>query len=148
MTLKGPGIPVAVERRRTGRHVWAARRLDLGQCGTSSPALRAAIEDQLDSFMGKLEAPAETVLRLRLEGALDLAGRAALDAAIERGSGSQASGDPDRRALDGTQRGRPRRSRERPLVAEASARLQRSADPAAALALRLLHAEWQRLELG
>jgi DNA repair exonuclease SbcCD nuclease subunit len=142
VTIEGPGSTVAVERQRTGRHIWQARRLELGHGADT-----AVIEDQLAALLAGLEAPGETVLRLTIEGTLDLAGRAALTAAIERlearlrhletlDEGLLTSpSEADLASLAGE-----------PLLAEVVEALGRSDDPAAPLALRLLHGTWQRLD--
>jgi DNA repair exonuclease SbcCD nuclease subunit len=142
VTLGEPGGTPRVERRSTGRYVWQARSLDLGHGADA-----AAIDDQLQGLFADLAQPGETVLRLTLEGALDLAGRAALETALERSAARLrhqetrldglviAASEADLASLAGE-----------PLVAEVAAALIRSSDPAAPLALRLLHATWQRLE--
>ena len=144
VTAHGPGSTVSVEQRRTGRHEWRAGTLGLGHA-----ADQAMIEDQIEALVAAFRTPGETVLRLTLEGALDLAGRAALDAALERlearlrhletdGEGlATAASDADLAALA-----------TEPLLAEVADALGRSEDPAAPLALRLLHGAWQRLERG
>lgn len=142
--LAGPGQPVTVETVETGRHVWQARKVDLGH----GPDART-IADQLDTLVASLEAPGETVLRLTLDGALDLAGRAALEAALGRLEARlrhlevvevglvTAASEADLAAMAGE-----------PLLAEVVAALDASDDPAAPMALRLLHGTWQRLEPG
>jgi DNA repair exonuclease SbcCD nuclease subunit len=144
VTLPGPGSTVAVERRRVGRYEWRAQRVDLGQTPDA-----AAIEDQLQALLLTFGAPGETVLRLAVEGALDLAGRAVLEAALERlgerlrhleaetGELATAASEADLASLAAE-----------PLLAEVTAALRGSTDPAAPLALRLLHGTWQRLERG
>lgn len=144
VTLPGQGLPPLVERRRTGQHQWREARLALGHGADA-----AAIEDQLAALLADIAAPGETILRLALDGTLDLQGHAALEAAIERRRAglrhleavtdglSSAPSEADLAAL----------ARD-PAIAQAAAALRGSADPAAALALRLLHAEWQRLEQG
>jgi DNA repair exonuclease SbcCD nuclease subunit len=144
VTLAEPGGIPLVERRSTGRYVWQARSLDLGHGADA-----AAIEDQLQALLSDLAQPGETVLRLTLEGALDLAGRAALETALERLEARlrhlecrldgllTAASEADLASLAGE-----------PLVAEVASALTRSTDSAAPLALRLLHATWQRLERG
>ena len=144
VTLAEPGGTPLVERRATGRYVWQTRSLDLGHGADA-----AAIEDQLQALLADLAQPGETVLRLTIEGALDLAGRAALETALERLEARlrhlecrldgllTAASEADLASLAGE-----------PLVAEVASALTRSADPAAPLALRLLHATWQRLERG
>ena len=144
VTLAEPGGIPLVERRSTGRYVWRTRSLDLGH-GVDA----AAIDDHLQALLADLAQPGETVLRLTLEGALDLAGRAAVETALERleaglrhletrlgGLVTEAS-EADLASLASE-----------PLIAEVASALTRSADPAAPLALRLLHATWQRLERG
>lgn len=142
VTLPGPGQPATVQAVETGRHAWHTRKVDLGH----GPDARA-IDDQMEALAADLGAPGETVLRLTLDGALDLAGRAALDAALQRlesrlrhleiedGSLSTAASEADLAAMASE-----------PLLAEVVAALARSADPAAPLAMRLLHGTWQRLE--
>ncbi len=144
VTVQGPGSPVAVERRRTGRQHWLQRRLDLGQAPD-----RAAIDDQLAALAAGLEAPGETVLRLVLEGALDLAGRAVLDDALERLADRlrHLEAETDGLATAASAADLAALAAE-PLLAEVAQALGRSDDPAAPLALRLLHGAWQRLERG
>jgi DNA repair exonuclease SbcCD nuclease subunit len=144
VTAEGPGSTISVERRRTGRHEWRATTLDLGQA-----ADMRVIEDQLQALLTSLATPGETVLRLTLEGALDLAGRLALEAALEQlearlrhletrlGGVATKASETDLAALA-----------TEPLLAEVAEALNRSDDPAAPLALRLLHGTWQRLERG
>lgn len=144
VTAEGPGSTITVERRRTGRHEWRAGTLDLGQAPTAT-----AIEDQLQALLATLPTPGDTVLRLSVAGALDLAGRAGLEDALERlgerlrhleletGALTTAASEADLAALAAE-----------PLLAEVAAALGRATDPAAPLALRLLHGTWQRLEGG
>ncbi|MEZ5859631.1 MAG: DNA repair exonuclease [Geminicoccaceae bacterium] len=144
VTLAGPGQPAAVRTLDTGRHAWHARKVDLGH-----GADERAIGDQLDALVAGLAAPGDTVLRLTLEGALDLAGRAALEAALGRLEArlrhleardeglSTAASEADLSAMAGE-----------PLLAEVVSALAASGDPAAPVALRLLHQTWQRLEPG
>jgi len=142
VTLGEPGALPRVERQRIGRYRWQQETLALGHAATAG-----TIADQLQALLGRLGEPGETVLRLSLDGALDLAGTAALDTALERfearlrhlecrrdGLTSVAS-EADLAALASE-----------PLVAEVARALSCSDDPAAPLALRLLHATWQRLE--
>ena len=87
------------------------------------------------------------MLRLTLRGTLDLAARAALDDGLERlgerlrhleaatGDLLTEASEADLAALAAE-----------PLLAEVAAALRGSTDPAAPLALRLLHGTWQRLE--
>ncbi len=144
VTLVEPGGMPLVERHPTGRYVWQARTLDLGHGADAE-----TIEDQLEALLADLPRPGDTVLRQTFEGGLDLSGTAALEAGLARlearvrhletrldGLVTRAS-EADRAALAGE-----------PLVAEVADRLERSDDPAAALALRQLHAAWQRLERG
>jgi DNA repair exonuclease SbcCD nuclease subunit len=144
VTLTEPGATPHIERCPTGRYAWQHRTLDLGQTADA-----ATIEDQLQALLSSLGRPGDTVLRLTLEGALDLAGRAALEAALERL-------EPRLRHLETRQDGLVTAASDAdfaalsadPLVAEAASALARSTDPAAPLALRLLHSTWQRLERG
>jgi DNA repair exonuclease SbcCD nuclease subunit len=144
VTLSEPGAPISVDRRRTGRHIWQTSRVDLGVLPD-----HAVVADQLEAITAGIETPAETVLRLTLDGTLDLAGRAALDAALERLEArlrhlehredgltiSASAADIEAFATE-------------PLIKEAVAALIASDDPAAPAALRLLHATCQRLERG
>ena len=142
VTLDGPGAPPRVERQRIGRYLWRQQTLELGHAADAD-----AIADQVAALLAGLAEPDATVLRLGVEGALDLAGTAALEAALDRlearlrhlernldGLVATAS-DTDLAAFAGE-----------PLVAEVAEALGRATDPAAPLALRLLHATWQRLE--
>jgi ABC-type phosphate transport system auxiliary subunit len=144
VTLSESGAPISVDRRRTGRHIWQTSRVDLGVLPD-----HAVVADQLEAITAGIETPAETVLRLTLDGTLDLAGRAALDAALERLEArlrhlehredgltiSASAADIEAFATE-------------PLIKEAVAALVASDDPAAPAALRLLHATCQRLERG
>lgn len=144
VTFSEPGIPAAVERRRTGRHVWQTRTVDLGDL-----ADRSVIADQLEAIVAGLDTPSETVLRLTLDGTLDLAGRAALDEVLERLEARL-------RHLEHRDEGLATAASEadleafatEPLLAEVVAALNDSDDPAAPAAIRLLHATCQRLERG
>jgi hypothetical protein len=142
VTLTEPGAAPQIERCPTGRYSWRHRSLDLGHAADT-----ATIEDQLQALLASLPRPGDTVLRLTLDGALDLAGMAALEAAIERL-------EPRLRHLETRQDGLVTAASEAdlaalaadPLVAEVATALTRSTDPAAPLALRLLHSTWQRLD--
>ncbi len=144
VTFGEPGAPPAIERRRTGRYAWHARSVDLGYLPDA-----AAIADQLDAVAAGLAAPSETVLRLTLAGTLDLAGRAALDAVLDRLEARL-------RHLEHRDEGLATAASEadleafatEPLLAEVVAALRASDDPAAPAAIRLLHATCQRLERG
>ena len=142
VTLAAPGAQPLVERLRIGRYLWQQQTLDLGHATDA-----AAIADQLQSLLAGLAEPDATVLRLTVEGALDLAGTAALEAALDRLEARLRYLD---RRLDGLVATASETDlgafAGEPLIAEVAAALGRSADPAAPLALRLLHASWQRLE--
>jgi DNA repair exonuclease SbcCD nuclease subunit len=144
VTLPGPGQPVTVRALETGRHAWQARKVDLGH----GPAV-GAIGDQLDALVAGLAAPGETVLRLTLEGALDLAGRAALEAALGRLEARLRHLEvQDEGLLTAASEADLAAMASEPLLAEVVAALAESEDPAAPVALRLLHQTWQRLEPG
>jgi DNA repair exonuclease SbcCD nuclease subunit len=144
VTLPGPGQPVTVRALETGRHAWQARKVDLGH----GPAV-GAIGDQLDALVAGLAAPGETVLRLTLEGALDLAGRAALEAALGRLEARLRHLEvQDEGLLTAASEADLAAMASEPLLAEVVAALADSEDPAAPVALRLLHQTWQRLEPG
>lgn len=142
VTLSAPGALPLVERQRIGRYRWQQQALELGHGADAT-----AIDDQLQALLARLIEPDETVLQLTVDGALDLTGIAALEAALDRLEArlryldrkldhlEAAASDADLAALTGE-----------PLVAEVAEALTRSPDPAAPLALRLLHATWQRLE--
>jgi DNA repair exonuclease SbcCD nuclease subunit len=144
VSIAGPGSTVSVEQRRIGRLEWREVALDLGQAPDA-----AVIQDQFQALLATLATPADTVLRLTLEGGLDLAGWAGLGGALERlgerlrhleeetGALATAASDADLAALA-----------TEPLLAEVADALGRSTDPAALHALRLLHGTWQRLEPG
>ncbi len=144
VTLTEPGATPQIERCPTGRYSWQHRSLDLGHAVDT-----ATIEDQLQALLASLPRPGDTVLRLTLEGALDLAGMATLEAALERL-------EPRLRHLETRQDGLVTAASDAdlaalsadPLVAEVASALARSTAPEAPLALRLLHTTWQRLERG
>jgi DNA repair exonuclease SbcCD nuclease subunit len=142
VTLADPGRAPEIERLRIGRYRWQQKTLELGH-GASAEA----VADQLQSLLARLAEPGETVLRLTLEGALDLAGMAALAAALEwlearvrhlecrRDRLTSAASETDLAAFAAE-----------PLLAEVAEALQHSDDAAAPRALRLLHATWRRLD--
>jgi len=142
LSLGEPGMPPLVERQRTGRYIWQQQTLELGHATDAD-----AIADELQALSAGLAAPGETVLRLTVEGALDLGGTAALEAALDRLEARLRHLD---RRLDGLIATASETDLAafagEPLIAEVAEALGRSTDPAAPLALRLLHATWQRLE--
>lgn len=142
VTLADPGRAPEIERLRIGRFRWQQQTLELGH-GAST----GAVVDQLQALLAGLAEPGETVLRLTLDGALDLAGTAALDTALERLEARVRHLDCRRDRLMSTASEADLAAlAAEPLVAEVAEALQRSDDAAAPLALRMLHATWQRLE--
>jgi len=141
VTLDEPGAPPRIERRLTGRYRWLRQRVDLG------PVVDATtIDDRFRAALAPLESPGETVLRLTIDGMVDLAGRAAVEGALERIETGLRYLDP---RLDGLETAPSDADlaafASAPFLAEVAAALQRSDDAAAPLALRFLHATWQRL---
>lgn len=141
VTLDGPGAPPRIERQRTGRHIWRHERLDIGVAPNP-----AAIEDQLEALVGKLERPGETVLRLAVEGLVDLATGGAVEAMLDRLAARLRHLDSrlDDLRVEPSETDLAAFAGE-PLLAEVAAALERSTDESAPLALRLLHNIWQRL---
>ncbi|SNB63223.1 DNA repair exonuclease SbcCD nuclease subunit [Arboricoccus pini] len=79
--IERPGALPLVERVAVGRHRWYRRTLNL------TAAEPSAFNDLLGALIGDL-GPVETLLLwLRLEGSVDLDGRAALDVALDRWQG-------------------------------------------------------------
>lgn len=77
--LDGPGGPSRVVPVATGRFHWLERRLDL------APLEPAELAGRIDGLRSGLPAELDRcVLRLVLSGSVDLSGRAAVDAALER----------------------------------------------------------------
>lgn len=75
--LDGPGAPPRVERLPVGRFRWVEARLELAAADAATVAARLA------ALEAGLAAPAERcVLQLVVDGSLDLAGRAALEAGL------------------------------------------------------------------
>ena len=74
--LDEPGEPPVVTRLATARHVW--RQLDLDLTGVTD--LTAAVEGLLADATGREHA----LVQLTMTGVIDLAGRTALEAALER----------------------------------------------------------------
>ena len=52
VTLSEPGAPIAVDRRRTGRHIWQTSRVDLGVLPD-----QAVVADQLEAITAGIETP-------------------------------------------------------------------------------------------
>ena len=144
--LPGPGAPPTVTPLATGRHAWRQLRCDL--TGAEDP--KAA----LDQLLGHAAGQERALVQLTLEGVVDLEGRVALDAALERWRGELCHlevrdglvAEPSERdllCLGGM-----------PLIAEVARELADLAarDPAqrdaAGLALRLLYLEHTRLGAG
>jgi DNA repair exonuclease SbcCD nuclease subunit len=144
--LPAPGAPPAVTPLATGRHAWRQLRCDL--TGADDP--KAAI----DRLLGDAAGLERALVQLSLEGVIDLEGRTALDAALERWRGELCHlevrdglvAEPSERdllCLGGA-----------PLIAGVARELAELAagDPAqrdvATLALRLLYLEHSRLGAG
>ncbi len=75
--LDGPEAPPRIERIAVGRYSWHTLALAL------APLPAEAIRARLDSALGAIERPERAVVRLSLQGSVDLTGRAGLDAALE-----------------------------------------------------------------
>lgn len=77
--LDGPGAPPRVESVATGRFLWLERGLEL------APLEPAELEGRIDGLRSGLPMGADRcVVRVVLSGSVDLAGRAAVDAALAR----------------------------------------------------------------
>lgn len=141
VTLDEPGVPPRIERRQTGRHVWLQRHVGLGYAVDVT-----TVDDRLQALLATLEIPGDTLLRLTIDGSVDLAGRAVVEDALERIAASLRHLDI---RLDGLETSPSEADlaafASEPFLAEVAAALQRSDDPAAPLALRFLHGTWQRL---
>ncbi len=144
VTVEAPGAPVSVQPLRTGRFTWRTAALDLGAgCDT------AALEDRLEQVQRDLGTRADTLLRLGLEGSLDLAARAGLaDALDRRAAGLRHLELRDEKLMTVPSEADLAAFAADPLLASAARRLGAGNDPIAALALRLLHDEWRRAETG
>jgi DNA repair exonuclease SbcCD nuclease subunit len=77
--LSEPGQPPAVTRLATARHDW--RQLDLDLAGVTDP------KTALDVLLAGATGLEHALVQLTLTGAVDLAGRAALEVALERLAG-------------------------------------------------------------
>jgi len=77
--LDGPAAPPRIEPIATGRYHWVERRLEL------APLAPAELAARIDALrQGLPAAPEHCVVRLELEGSVDLEGRGAVDAALAR----------------------------------------------------------------
>lgn len=76
--IERPGALPVVEPVAVGRYRWHRRTLDL------TAAEPSAFNDLLDALIGTLGPVETTLLWLRLEGTVDLSGRAGLDLTLER----------------------------------------------------------------
>lgn len=149
--LDGPGSPPRVEPIATGRFHWCERRLEL------APSAAAELEARIAGLAGGLEAPAERcVVRLALSGSVDLAGRAAVDAALARLAAAVrhlevADGlflQPSLDELRGLDDGGPIGACARALAERATAARDAAEQAVAELALRLLWQEQRRVAGG
>lgn len=77
--LSEPGAPIAVKRLATARHAW--RQLDLDLTGITDPA------SALDALLADTAGLEHLLVQLTVTGVIDLAGRAALEAALGRLAG-------------------------------------------------------------
>lgn len=77
--LNEPGQPPALTRLATARHGW--RQLDLDLTGVTDP------KPALDALLARATGMEHALVQLTLTGVVDLAGRAALEAALERLAG-------------------------------------------------------------
>lgn len=146
--LDGPDAPPRVERIATGRFRWVEERLDL------APVEPAALEARIARLAATLPQPTgRCVLRLALEGSLDLAGRAAVDAALARLEAALRQLEvqdgllllPSEADLAGFDEAGPIRACAEDLAARLEAAREESERATAALALRLLRQELARL---
>lgn len=149
--LDAPGAFPRVEPIATGRFHWLERRLEL------APAAPEELVARIDGLRRELPAASERcVLRLVLAGSVDLAGRAAVDAALARLEAVLRHLDPDDRLLlqpaavelDGLDDGGPIGSCARVLAARAASAGNAEERAVAELALRLLWQERMRLGAG
>lgn len=147
--LDRPGAPPRVATLATGRHPWHALELAL------VPEPAADLEARLDALLAVARPAERAVVRLRLEGGLDLAGQRALEAALERWRVRLFHLEVDQEALrlqpgeaelaalsaDG-----PLGTCARALRRRAAAAADGEERAAAELALRLLWQEWKRAD--
>ena len=142
VTIEAPGAPAGVQPLRTGRFAWRTARLDLGAACDAT-----ALADRLEQVFRDLGPLADTLLRLALEGSLDLATRAALADMLERHAATLRHLElRDEKLVTVPSEADLAAFAADPLLATAARRLGAEDDPIAALALRLLHDEWRRVE--
>ena len=145
--LERPGALPSVTRLATARHAWHQLRLDL--TGSAEPAVL------LDRLLAEAGPMTRAVVQLTLAGSIDLAARAALEAALRRWEGEVCHLAVRDELVDAPSERDLLSLGDAPMIGAVAAELAALAAGAdaerravAAMALRLLHREHRRLGAG